>query len=308
MEKRNKCSLCRNHHGNQAENIKNHKCPYKKDDHIKICQLCKIVYDRQKLSAEKKKQSYHRRKNNNDAKCINVSSTGRKLPTCLKCADHGFLDVFLKNKHKEKCPFIICNCDYCKLTDFKRKICNTDTKNYLAIKRKNNPASLKVSNTETNSVENQEINQEQQIKEQKCPQPLSTKIMIYAVESDGISFALTMHDEPMILSQSFDGNENETNENSDSGDGEIKNNGIDNFQSVNYDLKINKDFEDIFKEVTLETAEDHPFFNNLLDACDVSEASEMDLVEIIADDDRVSVFISVFFMIIGSKNLNFFWI
>lgn len=130
-----KCSYCRNHRGDDAPQIKGHKCPIKHDnDHIQNCvDGCKEVKERQTSVAQEKRNRYQKRKAGGNIECESKSRP------CCKCGNHG-IRSYLKNKHFKVCKFSKCQCEACKLTDTRRLASTANTKLYRNQKNKKNKA------------------------------------------------------------------------------------------------------------------------------------------------------------------------
>jgi DM DNA binding domain len=125
-----KCSLCRNHFGNDAPYFKGHKnlCPFNNQEHIEKCdQGCQKVKVRQISVAKDKKRNYAARKTDDDE--IRISPSMKKMRTCAKCRIHGKI-VPLKNGHLLTCKHASCECSDCELTNQRRNASNDFTKHY----------------------------------------------------------------------------------------------------------------------------------------------------------------------------------
>lgn len=86
-----KCSMCRKHHGDDADAFKDHKCKYNNDEHIANCTFgCKIVAKRRKSVAKVKNEKYHFPTNKEYIPPMNTSPTEpsevleKKTKTCTK--------------------------------------------------------------------------------------------------------------------------------------------------------------------------------------------------------------------------------
>lgn len=125
-----KCSMCRNHLGEKAPEIKGHKksCPYLNDQkHIDTCDKgCLKVQRRQLTVAAEKKESYVSKKLSGNAQNTISPSRARN---CKKCLKHGVIAA-VKNGHLQRCPYKDCNCDFCEKTNARRRASNEFTKHY----------------------------------------------------------------------------------------------------------------------------------------------------------------------------------
>lgn len=124
-----KCSMCRNHLGDDAPDVKGHKryCKYNNLQHISECiDGCQATKSRQETVANEKKDVYVSKK---IAENTELPASPPGIRCCRKCRNHKKI-IPVKNSHRLICDFKDCECKDCLSTSKRRSASTVFTKHY----------------------------------------------------------------------------------------------------------------------------------------------------------------------------------